>query len=61
MLTITIDTARRFILGKQGLWTGGDHLRDQAVSCKLSSRYDRYHRCVHMCCSSASGAHPNRI
>ncbi len=22
MLTITIDTARRFILGKQGLWPG---------------------------------------
>ena len=22
MLTIDIDTARRFILGKQGLWTG---------------------------------------
>src|SRR5688500_15888840 len=37
MLTITIDTAHRCILGKQGLWTGGDHLRDQAVSCKLSS------------------------
>lgn len=39
MLTIDLDTARRFILGKQGLWPGRRHGPDDTAAAMREMEY----------------------